>query len=144
MSDVKVGQRVHEKPLNWGTINRWRPTAVWYFWFLFLSKNWHRILKTFLCPVLRCCYGDGVWDAAAVHEGEGQRRPHHGFFSWRNPHEDAEDAHPASNHLQPHHRCATTHTQAESNVGWSGLRLTCPQILNIRGLQRINRNDLSQ
>lgn len=59
-------------------------------------------------PVVRRRYGVGVWDAAAVHEGDGQLRPHHGFLSWRNPHEDAEDAHPASHHLQPHHRCVTT------------------------------------
>lgn len=37
-----------------------------------------------------------------------------------------------------------THTHKLVLVSWSGLRLTCPQILNIRGLQRINRTDLSQ
>lgn len=58
---------------------------------------------------LRCCYGSGVWDAPAVHEGDGQQRPHYGFLPWRNPHEDAEDAHPASNHFQPYHRCAGSH-----------------------------------
>lgn len=54
--------------------------------------------------VFRCGHGRRVRDAAALHEGEGQRHPHHGVLSWRNPHEDAENAHPAAHHLQPHHR----------------------------------------
>lgn len=53
---------------------------------------------------LRCRHGGGVWDAAAVHDGDRHVRPHDGFLPWRSPDEDAEDAHPASHHLQPHHR----------------------------------------
>lgn len=62
-----------------------------------------------LCALLggalcRCGHGGGVWDAAALHAGEGHLRPDHGLLPWGDSHEDAEDAHPAADHLQPHHR----------------------------------------
>lgn len=71
----------------------------------------------FFFSFLRCRYGGGVWDAAAVHDGDRLVRPHYGFLSWRSPDENAEDAHPASDHLQPHHRRAT-HTHPKTKFSY--------------------------
>lgn len=57
----------------------------------------------------RCYSGHSAGHDAALCSWSGHKHSHAGFLSGRHPDENAEDAHPAPNHLQSHHRSVLKH-----------------------------------